>query len=130
MDPTLRFFAFLLATVVALLATVLTGYQKRLPLHFVCVASSVALLAASIWAALQVGDIYDLKSAGWITPFHLTLARITTLLYLLPLATGIWTLRDRSQRKKHRLAAFLVLGLTVLTTVTGAWMLLAATRIQ
>jgi hypothetical protein len=128
-DPTLRFFASLLATVVLLLATVYTGYTKRLRLHFVCVAGSVSLLGASIWAALQLSAIYDIHSAGWITPLHLTLARITTLLYLLPLVTGLWTYRDRGQRKKHRAAAFLVLGLTVLTTITGAWMLLASERI-
>lgn len=126
MDPTLRFFALLLATVAALIATVLTGLARRRPLHFACVATSVALLAASIWAARLLGDHYDLESAGWITPLHLGLAKLTTALYLLPLLTGFLTLRDPRHRGRHRLAAFLVLGLTLVTTATGAWMLWAA----
>jgi hypothetical protein len=126
MDPTLRFFALLLATVAVLIATVITGLKRRRGLHFACVGTAVALLAGSIWAARLLGDHYDLESAGWITPLHLGLAKLTTALYLLPLLTGVLTLRNPVHRPRHRLAAFLVLGLTLLTTATGAWMLLAA----
>ena len=39
------------------------------------------------------------------------------------------TLRNEKWRRSHRIAALSVFTLTVLATITGAWMLLAAERI-
>lgn len=123
-------FALLLLLTVALLGgAVLTGRRARRALHLVLVALTLASLGASIVAAKRLGDVYDLASAGRITPVHLALAKVTTASYLLPLATGIATLRRPRVRRWHARAAYVVLVLTLLTTVTGAWMLLASTRI-
>ena len=71
---------------------------------------------------MRIGKGYDIRSAGAITPIHLTLAKITVVAYLLPIVTGIMTLRNAKHRRLHGKLAFLVLGLSVLTTITGILM--------
>ncbi len=129
MTPQVGFPFFLLLTVLVLAGVAWSGFARRRPLHFTLVASALACLAMAIVFAKRLGGLYDLESAGWITPFHLGLAKFTTACYLLPLVTGIATLRRPRTIVWHRRAAFLVLGLTLLSTATGAWMLLASTRI-
>jgi hypothetical protein len=123
------FVAFLFLTLVFLGCAVATGLKARRRRHLLSVAGAVVSLAVTIVWALEVGELYDLESAGAITPFHLTLARVTTLCYLLPAATGLWTIRDPSKRKLHGKLAWLVLGLTALTAITGTIMLVRAERI-
>ena len=60
---------------------------------------------------------------------HLAIAKLTTLAYLAPLVLGFMTTRDRKWFPWHRRAAYTVLLLTLLTTITGTWMLLAAERL-
>jgi hypothetical protein len=124
--PQVGFPLFLVVTVLLLVAVVVTGLRARVRLHLVLVALALGAMGATIWFAEQLGQYYDLSKAGVITPIHLTLAKITTVGYLLPLITGALTLRDRSWKKKHFACAVLILVLTVLTTVTGSWMVLAA----
>ena len=123
------FVAFLALTLVLLAAVVWSGLRARRIVHLPCVALTLASLGVTIYFAEQMGEHYDLESAGWITPLHLTLAKLTTLAYLAPLVTGILTLRDAGWRRRHRVCAFVVLALTVATAVTGTWMLLAAERL-
>jgi hypothetical protein len=123
------FFSALLLTVGFLGGAAITGFTRRRPLHLTFVALSVAGLGAAIYFALQLGQVYDLEAAGWIAPVHLGLAKVATALYLWPAITGVLTLRDDKWRRSHRIAALTVFALTVLSTVTGAWMLLAAERI-
>ena len=120
------FLLFLVLTVVWLGVVVWTGRTGRFPLHLLFVALALFSLGMAIVYAPRLGELYDLDAAGWITPFHLTLAKVTTVLYVLPLVTGPMTWRDPRHRAVHRRAAWLVLGMTVLSTVTGAAMLLAA----
>ena len=129
MTPGRGFVAFLALTLVLLAAVVWTGLRARRRVHLPCVAATLAALGATIWYAEQMGELYDLESAGLITPVHLWLAKGTTLLYLAPLVTGILTIRDARWRPRHRVAAFTVLALTVATAVTGTWMLLASERL-
>ncbi len=122
-------------TVVLLVGVTLTGLTRRMRLHLPLVGAAVASLGGAIFFAVQLGELYDLEAAGLITPIHLGLAKLTTALYLAPLLTGLATLRARGPARErlrpwHRAAAFLVLGLTVVTTVTGAWMILASTPLQ
>jgi heme A synthase len=121
------FLTFLAATLVLLGAVVATGRKARRALHFPLVACTVASLLATIYFAEKLGESYDLESAGWIYPVHLFFAITTTCLYLLPVASGIATIRRPAFRPWHRRIAFAVIGLTVITAVTGTWMLLAAT---
>jgi hypothetical protein len=118
------FFFCLAATLFFLGCAVATGLKAKRKRHLASVACAVAMLGASIYSALKLGREYDIRAAGMITPIHLTLARVTTACYLLPVATGIRTIFVPSTRKLHRRMAFLVLSMTVLTAITGTIMLL------
>lgn len=126
MTPTIGFLAFLGITVFFLVLTVITGLSAMRKWHLTCVACSVLGLAMAVRYAYDLGSIYDLEAAGWITPFHLWLAKITTLLYLLPVISGVRTIFVPSTRRLHRSVAYLVLALTALSAITGAWMLMAS----
>ena len=127
MTPQVGFPLFLLITVLLLAGVVATGLKARLRLHLSLVALALAALGTTIWFAEQLGEYYDLESAGAITPIHLTLAKLTTVGYLLPLGTGLLTLRNRRWRRRHFACALLILGLTAMTAISGTWMILAAT---
>jgi len=128
-SPDLGFPLFLVATVLLLGGVVATGLRGRLRLHLALVASALASLAVAIWYAKQLGNLYDLESAGLVTDVHLALAKATTAAYLLPLVTGALTLRNRRHKPLHFKLAMAVLALTLLTTVLGLWMILAAERL-
>jgi hypothetical protein len=117
-------FALCLAATIGFLGcAVATGLRARRRWHLASVAAAVTMLAASIYFALALGRIYDIHAAGAITPIHLTLARVTTASYLLPIATGLRTIYVPRTRALHRRMAFLVLSMTVLTAITGTIML-------
>ncbi len=129
MSAELGFVACLLLTLALLAAVVATGLRARRRLHVPLVFATLAALGVTIYFAKGVGDHYDLGSAGAITPVHLALAKLTTLAYLLPIASGIATLRNPARRRLHRVLAFTVVGMTVLTAITGTWMLAASERL-
>jgi hypothetical protein len=126
MTPTIGFLTFLAITIFFLVLAVITGLSAMRKWHLACVASAVIGLIMAVQYAYDLGSIYDLDAAGWITPFHLWLAKIATGLYLLPVITGIRTMFVPATRRWHRKAAFFVLALTALSAITGAWMLIAA----
>jgi hypothetical protein len=113
-------------TLVCLSGAVASGLRAKRRVHLGCVAGALACLALTIHFALGVGEHYDLASAGWITPVHMWLAKIATAAYLLPLGSGLRTIFHPGTRRLHRKLVFCVLALTVLTAITGTWMLLAA----
>jgi hypothetical protein len=129
MSATAGFLFFLVATLALLVLVVLTGLGAKRRLHIPLVVLSVASLATTIHYALQLGRLYDIHAAGWITPVHLAIARVATACYLLPIATGIRTIFVPATRRLHRRLAFLVLALTLLTAITGTAMILLAPRI-
>jgi hypothetical protein len=129
LDPTTGFLSTLAMTLVFLGCAVVTGYRARRALHLTSVGGAVAMLAATIHFALELGELYDLESAGVITPIHLTMAKVNTAAYLLPVVTGLRTLRDPAGRKLHGRVAWAVLVMTVLTSATGGLMLLWAERL-
>lgn len=126
MTPQIGFIAFLLLTVVLLGAVLWTGFTHRLAAHLTLVAGTLAALGTAITFAIQLGELYDLEAAGRITPIHLFLAKLTTALYLLPLISGIATLRNRRFLWLHKNLAFFVVAMTLVSTVTGAIMLYRA----
>lgn len=120
-------FAASLAVTLALLGFVVaTGLRAQRRAHLTLVACAVAGLGITIYFAEKLGEGYDLAAAGWVTPLHLTIAKVATAAYLLPVVTGWRTLRDPRFRPWHRRAAYLVLALSVLTAATGTWMVVAA----
>jgi nicotinamide riboside transporter PnuC len=124
--PFAGFLTFLGSTVVLLVGVVWTGHRALRFLHLPLVALTVLSLVATIAFAKRVGEDYDLAAAGAITPVHLTVAKVAAVSFLLPLVTGFLTLWKPHWRARHRAAALLTLGLILVSTATGAWMLLAA----
>lgn len=128
MSPIFGFPGFLLLTLVLLAAVVVTGKRAERKRHLPLVALTVVSLGTTIYWAERLGELYHFDNAGWIYPFHLTVAKIATAAYLAPLFTGLRTLKHPAMRRIHGRVAYLVLGLTVLTAITGTWMVLAAER--
>ena len=129
MSPTVGFPLFLAITLLFLVAVVATGYAAKRTRHIPLVVCAVASLGVTIFFAERLGHLFYLKATGWIYPFHLALAKTTTLAYLLPVAFGIATIRNPRNLLWHRRVAYLVLLLTILTAITGTWMLLHADRL-
>ena len=119
-------FTMLGLTVAILAAVLVTGFRARRRLHIPLVVCFFISLLFTVLEAEKLGEGLDLEQAGIITPVHLWFAKITTLGYLLPVISGIMTLRRPAWKSRHRSAVFLLLVLTVVTLVTGLWMGLAA----
>lgn len=126
MNPATGFTVFFLLTLMLLAAAVAAGLRAKRRWHLTFVALSFGSLGVAIYYAKQLGQVYDLESAGRITAVHLTLAKVTTIGFLLPVLSGIATVRNRANIVWHRRLAWSVLSMTVLSAVTGVWMILAA----
>ncbi|MAB79014.1 MAG: hypothetical protein CMJ89_06625 [Planctomycetes bacterium] len=126
MNPATGFTAFFLLTLMLLAAVAATGLRARRRWHLTFVALSFGSLGVAIYYAKQLGQVYDLESAGRITAVHLTLAKVATFSFLLPVLSGIATVRNRANIVWHRRLAWSVLSMTVLSALTGVWMILAA----
>lgn len=124
MSSGVGFVLFLIVTLAFLGAAVFTGLTARRKRHYLSVACAVISLGFTIYYAEALGELYDLEASGWIYPFHLWCAKITVLAYLAPVFTGFLTIANIEWKPSHRIVAFVVLGLTVLTAITGAVMLL------
>jgi hypothetical protein len=129
LSPTVGFVAAFALTLVLLGLAVQAGRSAQRRKHIYLVAGALVGLGGTIWYAVQLGKIYDLTTAGVITPIHLTLAKITTAAYALPIVAGLATLRRPAMRPVHKALAYLVLALTVLTAITGTIMILRADRL-
>ena len=114
------------STVGFLVAVVVTGLRGKITVHIPCVAATLVSLTFAIVFVLKLGKLYDFSAVGAIYPIHMTIAKIATVSYLLPIITGIRTLKSRANRKLHFRAAMLVLVLTATASVTGTLMLLWA----
>ena len=79
MSPTLGFILFLAVTLALLGGVVVTGLQARRATHVKFVIAAVASLGVTIYFAERLGELYDLASAGRITPIHLFLAKTTVV---------------------------------------------------
>jgi hypothetical protein len=127
MNASVGFILFLVTTLLLLTGAVITGRAARRKLHLPIVSLTIVSLCVTIYYAEQLGKLYDLESAGWIYPFHLLIAKVSATSYLVVIGSGLATLRDTARRKTHSTIAYSVITLTVLTAITGAWMILAAT---
>lgn len=123
MSPGAGFLLWFSVTLAFLGLVVVTGKRRQRPLHITCVALAVGALALTVHYAYGLGRVYDLRAAGWITPFHLTLAKVNTGLLLVPVITGVRTLFVPATLRWHKRVAYAVLALTLVTAATGAIML-------
>jgi hypothetical protein len=121
------FVLFLVITLGLLGAVVVTGKKSLRRRHLTLVALAYIGLGLAIYYAELLGKEYDLDSAGLIYPVHLAFAKTTVYAYLLPVITGIMTIKAKCTRTTHGRVAVAVILLTVVTAVTGLWMVLAAT---
>ena len=121
------FILFLVMTLGLLGAVVVTGKKSLRRKHLTFVVLAYLGLGVAIYYAELLGREYDLDSAGRIYPVHLVFAKITVYAYLLPIITGIMTIKARCTRTTHGRVAVAVILLTVVTAVTGFWLVLAAT---
>lgn len=130
MTATAGFLTFLVVTVALLCLVLWTGFRAKRRLHIPLVVATVVALGVTIYYAEMLGREYDLDSAGVLKPIHLTLAKIATLSYVFPVATGIRTIFVPKTRALHRQIAFVVLALTVAALVTGTMMVLMAEPLE
>lgn len=128
MSPVQAFVASFATTLAFLVVVTVTGMRAMRRVHIPFVALTVVALGVTIYFALELGKIYDLASAGVITPIHLTLAKIDTVALLVPVVTGIRSLYVPSTIRLHKKVAWCVLALTVVCAVTGTIMILSAER--
>jgi len=126
MDPAQGFTLFFLFTLVALGAAAYTGRLALRKAHITLVATTALLLAVTIYYAKMLGEVYDLEAAGWITPVHLTIAKVATVGLVLPIVTGLMTIRNPERFPWHQRLAWLVILIILVAAVTGTWMILAA----
>lgn len=110
-------------TVVLLGIAVALGFLRKRKTHVAFVLATVGALGVTIYYAYELGKIRDLAAAGWITPFHLTLAKVTTAALLLPVVTGLRVWNHPEAKPLHRKFAYLALGLVVASAITGFWMI-------
>ena len=113
------FVLFLVITLVLLGAVVMTGRKSLRRKHLTLVVLAYVGLGLAIYYAELLGEEYDLDSAGLIYPVHLAFAKTTVYAYLLPVITGVMTIKAKCKRTTHGRVAVAVILLTVVTAVTG-----------
>ena len=122
MTTTTLFVSFFGVTLVLLGIVIWTGKLAKRRWHLTFVALTVASLGTTIYFAEQLGKLYDLESAGAITPVHLFFAKVATAAFLLPAISGILTIRRAERVVWHRAAAYTAVVLTVIAACTGVAM--------
>lgn len=126
MSPVTGFVLSFAFTIALLAAAVVAGFARKRTQHVVLVILAMVSLAWTINRALRLGRVYDLESAGPITPVHLTLAKATALFLILPVLAGMRLLRTGQGRVLHRELALAALALVVLATISGIVMMALA----
>ena len=131
MSPVAAFTVWFFITVTLLLTAAYFGRTaarapERRKIHVIFVLLTAGALAWTIKVAYDVGALYDLASAGWITPVHLAIAKVATGFLVFPIVAGILAWRDGKQRRAHAFLAWCAMVLIVLAAVTGTIMILLA----
>ncbi|MCY2959365.1 MAG: hypothetical protein NTY35_04300 [Planctomycetota bacterium] len=130
MTPTFAFAAAFLVTLVLLGVVAWSGMRAKRRVHIPAVGLTVLSLGVTIYYAYALGRVLDLKSAGIITPIHLTLARVATLSIVLTAALGLRTLFFQKTLRAHKWSARISLSLVVLAAITGIVMVSLAEPVQ
>ncbi len=131
MSPVAAFTVWFFITVTLLLTAAYFGRTaarapERRKIHVIFVLLTAGALAWTIKVAYDVGALYDLASAGWITPVHLAIAKVATGFLVFPIVAGILAWRDGKQRRAHAFLAWCAMVLIVLAAVTGTIMIFLA----
>jgi hypothetical protein len=130
-SPVAAFTVWFFITVTLLLTAAYFGRTaarapERRKIHVIFVLLTAGALAWTIKVAYDLGALYDLASAGWITPVHLAIAKVATGFLVFPIVAGILAWRDGKKRRAHAFLAWCAMVLIVLAAVTGTIMILLA----
>ena len=120
------FLTFLILTLAGLGGVFWTGLHRQRRRHIPLVFVTLVFLGLAILYAERLGQTLALDKDGWIWRVHMIFAYTTPVAYLAPILSGFATLRDPGWRGLHGKLAWTVLVLTVLTAVTGAWLVWAS----
>lgn len=131
MSPLAQFLAWFFATVLLLCVAAWLGrtaarHPGRRAKHVAFVLLTAASLAWTIKVAYELGEHYDLQSAGWITPVHLAIAKVATGFLVFPIVAGVLAWKDGRKRRAHAFLAWCAMTLIVLAAATGTVMILMA----
>ena len=121
------------ATVLALVAVVVTGKAAKRSAHYASVVVFFACLFVAIREAGQVGK--GLTYEGWarvVFYVHFSFVGIVFLMVPFLIVSGVKLARgeDPVRRKKHNQLAALFVGMVVLTCVLGSLMTWGATPVE
>jgi len=120
MPPTLPFWCAFVATVLMLVAALLTGFTRRRRLHLWLGPLTMVLLAITIVLTEELLRAYTFPED--VKQTHLIFAKAGGLLALPVIATGLWLWKDERARLWHRAAVLLWLAVVLTATGTGLWM--------
>lgn len=107
-------------TVVVLAISMWLAHTHRVKPHVATVGLFVVCLLVTLFFAETLGRRFEFGSPA--KPIHLTLAVITTVSLLGPIATGWLHWYGKVSRAAHVRIVWAFLGLVVLTLGTGLWM--------
>jgi hypothetical protein len=120
MPPALPFWIALAVTVALLVASMVTGLQRRRRLHLWFGPLTVVMLVLTVVLTEQLVRRYDFPED--VKAVHLPCAKAGGLLALPVVLTGLWLLRSPQARTWHRLAVYVWLLAVLVATATGIWM--------
>lgn len=119
-DLTVGLFVSLGITVAVLAVSLWLAHTHRVKAHVGTVGAFVACLLVTLYFAESLGARFEFTSPS--KPIHLTLAVVTTVALVAPIATGWLHWYGKVGRSVHVRIVWVFLGLVVLTLGTGLWM--------
>jgi hypothetical protein len=120
MPPALPFWCAFAVTLVLLVVSLWTGWQRRRRVHLAVAPCALVALAVTIVLTEQLMAHYDFPAD--IKAIHLPCAKAGGLLALPVIATGVWLWRRPNARVWHRAAVLVWLVAVLVATGTGLWM--------
>jgi len=120
MASTVPFWLAFGATVVLLLITLVTGWQRRRKLHLVAAPLTIVALAVAIVMTERLMQNYTFPEAAKV--IHLPCAKAGGLLVLPVAITGVWLVFSERARRWHKMSVWIWLLSVVTATGTGIWM--------
>jgi hypothetical protein len=119
-DLILGLFVSLGITVAVLGVSLWLAHTHRVKAHVATVGAFVVCLLVTLYFAESLGGEFEFTAPA--KPIHLTLAGITTVFLLAPIATGWLHWYGKVGRSVHVRLVWAFLALVVLTLGTGLWM--------
>ncbi|MBL9079151.1 MAG: hypothetical protein JNL08_16735 [Planctomycetes bacterium] len=120
MPPTLPFWIAFVATVLLLVASLVTGWTRRRRLHLWLGPLTMVALGFAVVFTEELVRRYEFPPDVLRT--HLWFAKAGGVLALPVVVTGIWLWRQPRARRWHKLAVYVWLLAVLTATGTGLWM--------